>query len=283
MRVLIAGCGYVGAALAARLVNAGHEVFALRRSDTQPAAGVHTIRADLSRAATLSAVPDAIDSLFYTAAPDDQSESSYRATYIDGLRNVLAALKGPGPSRLLLTTSTAVYAQDAGEWVDEDSPTEPGRFQGRILLESEALARASGLTAITVRFGGIYGPGRTRLIDEVRRGAATIPDRPSYTNRIHRDDCAGVLAHLAELGAPAGVYVGVDDDPADRRDVITWLAARLGAPAPRVEPLGGSREHGKRCRNAKLVATDFRFAYPSFRDGYAEMIAAMGLNSRVSG
>ena len=272
-RVLIAGCGYVGAALAERLAQRGHEVFALRRSDRAPL-GARLLRADLLRPESLSQLPDDVSTVFYTAAPDAGSEDTYRAIYVDGLRNLLAALeqRGGRPSRLLLTTSTAVYAQDAGEWVDEDSPTQPTRHQGRVLLESEALALTCGIRAIVVRFGGIYGPGRTRLIDEVRRGAATIPDRPSYTNRIHRDDCAGVLEHLASAPSTQQIYLGVDDDPADRRAVVGWLAAQLGASTPRVEPLEGTAERGKRCRNDRLRASGYALQYASFRAGYAAML-----------
>lgn len=283
MRALIAGCGYVGSALAVRLARSGHEVFALRRSDARIGPGVQLVRADLTSSDTLrSLLPAGVDTVFYTAAPDGGSESAYRATYVDGLGNLLIALRSSPPRRVLVTTSTAVYEQDAGEWVDEDSPTEPRRYQGRVLLESEALARGSGIRAVAVRFGGIYGPGRTRLIAEVRSGSATIPDRPSYTNRIHRDDCAGVLQHLAELPEPATVYVGVDNDPADRRDLMAWLAGELGATPPRVEHLEGPPARGKRCRNARLLASGYRFTYPSFREGYLDVLAALDANSRSS-
>jgi nucleoside-diphosphate-sugar epimerase len=270
---LIAGCGYVGSALAERLADGGHEVHVLRRSD-RALPGTQLVQADLREPESLKALP-AVETVVYTAAPDGGSEDAYRAVYVDGLRNLVLALtaRDRAPSRLLLTTSTAVYAQDAGEWVDELSLTAPAGYQGRILLESEASAHGSGMRAVAVRFGGIYGPGRTRLIDEVRRGAATIPDRPSYTNRIHRDDCAGVLAHLMNVPEPEPVYVGVDDDPADRRLVIAWLAEKLGAPAARIEPIDGASERGKRCRNDRLRASGYRMRYRSFRDGYAEMLA----------
>jgi len=277
-RVLVVGCGYVGSALAARLVGDGHEVFGLRRSESDLPAGVSLVRADVTDTRTLRAsLPASIDQVFYTAAADGSSEAAYRAAYVDGLRNVVAATREAGalPRRLIVTTSTAVYAQDAGEWIDEESATEPTRFQGRILLESEAVAFGSGIPAVAVRFGGIYGPGRTRLIDQVRRSEASLPARATYTNRIHRDDCAGVLRHLMNVETPSRVYVGVDRDPADYREVVTWLADRLSAPAPRVEGAeAGTGARGKRCRSDRLVASGYRFAYASFRDGYDSMIRA---------
>jgi nucleoside-diphosphate-sugar epimerase len=285
-RSVIIGCGYVGAALATRLAGDGHEVVCVRRSDAGAPAGTRLLLADVARPETLTALP-ACGSLFYTVAADGSSEAAYRSAYVDGLTNVIDALRRGGrlPQRLIVTTSTAVYGQDAGEWLDEASPTAPSRFQGRVLLESEAVARSAGVTSVCVRLGGIYGPGRTRLIDAVRRGNATVPSYPSYTNRVHRDDCAGLLRHVAALADPDPVYVGVDRDPADYRDVVTWLAARLRAPAPRIEDPDGSAlteargatgsaagARGKRCRSDRLVDSGYRFAYPTFREGYAALL-----------
>jgi nucleoside-diphosphate-sugar epimerase len=147
------------------------------------------------------------------------------------------------------------------------------------MLEAERLlASAAG---VALRLGGIYGPGRTRLIDGVRAGRATIrPGPPRWTNRIHRDDAAGALRHLigcALAGAALeAVYVGVDDEPADDAVVLRWLSQRLGAPPPPgaddAAPPG--RSGNKRCRNARLRATGYAFAYPSFREGYGALIDA---------
>lgn len=272
-KALIAGCGYVGCELAARLVRDGHDVYGLRRNVGALPAGVRPVEADLADASTLDDLPRGLDVIFYTASSDASSEQAYRRAYVDGLRNAIEALSTAGslPGRLIVTTSTAVYGQDRGEWVDETSETAPEGFQGRVLLESERLATSTEMESVVVRFGGIYGPGRTRLIDSVRRGEAAVPDRPAYTNRIHRDDCAGVLRHLMGLPAPERVYLGVDDEPADRRDLITWLAAELGAPEPPLETRSGPS--GKRCRNARLVATGYAFEYPTFRQGYAAVLA----------
>ena len=165
--------------------------------------------------------------------------------------------------------------------VDETSPTEPTTATARILVEAEAcVARAPG-TASILRLGGIYGPGRTRLIEQVRRGEARIPAGPPvYTNRIHRDDAAAALDHLLELPALDPVYLGVDDDPAELATVLHWLAERMGAPAPRPAdpeqddaPAGRRRRTSKRCSNARLRGSGFSFRYPSFRDGYGAMLA----------
>jgi len=291
-RVLIAGCGYVGTALAATLVADGRQVFGLRRHpDTLPA-GVVPVAADVtsrdSLAAALSGLPAPPDAVVYAVAASGFSDDAYRQAYVDGPANLLAALDAEGlaparPARLVFVSSTGVYGDAEGGWVDEKTEPDPAGFSGAHLLAGErlVLGHAGRFTrgAVIVRFGGIYGPGRTRLIDEVRSGAARCTDGPPvWTNRIHRDDCAGSLAHLLDHAAPEPVYLGVDTEPADRCEVLCWIARRLGVPEPPREPASGTgrRRGTKRCSSALLQASGYRFLYPTFREGYAEMIDAAG-------
>ncbi len=272
-RVLIAGCGDVGSHAGSLLATMGHDVTGLRRSPDRLPSEIRGLAADLTDPSTLD-LPE-VDLLAYTASADGRTEEAYRAAYVDGLRNVLAALPTP-PHRLVFVSSTAVYGQDDGTWVDEDSPTEPTGFSGRTLLEAEDVVRSAG--GVVLRLSGIYGPGRTRLIDQVRGGEAVcVEGAASYTNRIHRDDCGAAVAHLLTLDEPAGVYLGTDDEPADRCEVYRWLADQLGvAPPPLVPPDQApqrSRGGNKRCRNARLRATGWAPSYRSYRDGYAAMLA----------
>jgi nucleoside-diphosphate-sugar epimerase len=182
--------------------------------------------------------------------------------------------------RFIFTSSTGVYAQEAGEWVDETSSTEPVHYSGSELLVSEQIVLNSAFPATVVRLGGIYGPGRTRLIDSVRQGIAVCTDGPPvYINRIHRDDCAGVLQHVMQLPQPDRLYLAVDHDPADQCEVLHWLALRLGLPLPRKAAVSdsGIRPHrgNKRCSNRKLVKTGYVFHYPTFREGYEALLATM--------
>lgn len=268
MRVLIAGCGYVGSELAVRLAGDGHDVWGLRRAAGELPSGVQPLAGDVTDPSTLD-LPGGLDAVVYAVSPGQRDEAAYRAVYVDGLDHVLAAVGAPVP-RLLFVSSTAVYGQTDGSVVDEDSPTEPTSFSGRVLLEGEARAHAAGGTVL--RLAGIYGPGRTRLIDEVRAGEATYPPDDVHTNRIHRDDCAGALAHLLRLDAPAPVYIGVDDEPALRRAVLTWLAERLDAPPPREAPDRRIRGGDKRCSNARLRGSGYDLEYPTYRDGYGAML-----------
>lgn len=278
-RLLIAGCGYVGSALALRRLARGDDVFGLRRHPVDLPSGVVPIAADLAVARSLADLPRDLDTVVYCASPAGRDDATYRTAYVEGLRTLLGVLESQGqtPRCVVLTTSTGVYAQSRGEWVDEDSPTEPEHFSGKRLLEAEGLLAAGPFRGVALRLAGIYGPRRTRLIDRVRKGQAAIArGGPRYTNRIHRDDCAGVIDHILELEDPAPCYVGVDDEPADEGVVLRWLAGALGAPEPRVAARGeetSRRSGNKRCRNARLVASGYRFQYPSFREGYAATLA----------
>lgn len=285
-RVLIAGCGDVGTRLGLALAADGDEVHGLRRNPAALPGPIHGVRGDLATGDGLRAAAAGVQILVYAAAADGFTDDAYRSAYVDGLARMLDALAAAGAplERVLFTSSTAVYGQSDGGWVDETSPTEPQGFSGRRLLEAERLALGCGRPAAVLRLAGIYGPGRTRLIDEVRGGAATVPDggAPLWTNRIHADDCAGALRHLLRLPADpmVGVWVGVDDEPCDRALVLDWLAERLGVARPRRVALGDAparaRPGNKRCSNARLKRAGYAFRFPTFREGYADVLARLG-------
>lgn len=279
-RVLIAGCGYVGTALARRLLADGREVHGLRRDPRGLPEGVSPVAADLTDPRTLTGLPTELDAVVYTASPDERTPGAYRDAYVTGLSHLLAAVAADArpPRRLVLTTSTAVFGESGGGWVGETTPPSPASFTGHALLEAERVALTGPVPASVVRLGGIYGPGRSRLVERVRRGRAPcLKDQPRYTNRIHRDDCAGVLHHILGLAEPAPVYVAVDDAPAERCDVLRFIADRLGvSPPPEAVPgeAGGRRGGGKRCRNDRLKASGYRLRYPTYREGYGALLAA---------
>ncbi len=268
-RVLIAGCGDVGNALATRLLADGCEVWGVRRRVEALAKGIKPWRIDLTDAKSFGTPPAAFDYLFYTASADRRDEDHYRSIYVDGLRNLLGRLQDAHCplQRILFTSSTAVYGQSRGEWVDESSATEPLGFNGRILLEAEGIVRGAPITGINVRLSGIYGPGRTRLVRKVWNGEATTTE--SWTNRIHVEDCAGALQHLMRLGDPEALYLGSDEEPVTTRVVTTWLSAELGVPTP---PFAETERLNKRCRNARLRGAGYRFEHPTFREGYPAIV-----------
>ncbi|NUS36013.1 MAG: NAD-dependent epimerase/dehydratase family protein [Pseudarthrobacter sp.] len=283
MTVLLAGCGDLGTEAGLRFAALGHKVVGWRRSRAKLPAAIEGAAADLG-SPDLPPVPADTAAVVIAVAADAPSEEAYRAAYLRGVGNVIDALERDGvvPRRVLFVSSTAVYGDAAGGWVDEATPAEPGGFSGRILLEAEELlqGRLAGTdsTAVSLRLGGIYGPGRTRLIDQVRAGSAVVPRDVRYTNRIHRDDAAAAIIHLATMAAePAPTYLGVDDDPADLGTVLRFLAREMGLGEPPVGDAGPARGGNKRCRNELLRGTGFGFAFPSFREGYRDILAGHGV------
>jgi nucleoside-diphosphate-sugar epimerase len=270
--VLIAGCGYVGTALARELMADGNRVWGLRRAVSQLPAGIEPIPADLNDPRTLSSLPRAVDCLVYCASADESSDAAYMRAYVSGLQHLLDALTENALQHIFFTSSTGVYAQSDGEWVDEASVTTPTRFSGVRLLEAENLLRNHAVSSTVLRCSGIYGPGRTRLIDSVRQGTAQVTQR--YTNRIHRDDVAGAIAHLLRCARQPELLILSDDDPAPENEVALYLAQLLGVTPPLVsETADPARGAHKRCRNHRLAASGYRLRYPSYREGYAAMLA----------
>jgi nucleoside-diphosphate-sugar epimerase len=269
--VFVVGAGYVGALAAELLAAGGHTVHVGRRTPTD-APNCHAL--DVLRPETFPAALREAHSVVYCVAADGFSEESYRAAYVTGLRHVLEAAQGA--QRVVFVSSTGVYGQDDGSVVDESSPTEPRSFSGRLLLEGEALVAQARCEATTVRFSGIYGPGRDRLVRLVRSGGpVSRSTREALTNRIHRDDCARVLVHLVERPSVAPVYVGSDEAPTPTGEILDWLAARLGLPPPPVgSDAGDSPQRGgnKRLSSARLRAEGFQFRYPTWREGFAALL-----------
>ncbi len=273
--VFIVGAGYVGARAATLLAERGHAVSVGRRTATglPGACPMDVLRTDTFPAALREA-----DCVIYCVAADGFSEEAYRDAYVTGLTRVVEALRGGSARRLVTVGSTGVYGQDDGSVVDEDSPAEPRGFSGRLLLEGEAVAAAAPLESTTLRFSGIYGPGRERLVKMVRAGAPVGErTRATLTNRIHRDDCARALAHLVECPALQPLYLGTDEAPTPMGEILDWIAIRLGLPPlPEGGEEAGSPQRGgnKRLSSARLRGEGFAFRYPTYREGFGALIAA---------
>jgi nucleoside-diphosphate-sugar epimerase len=277
MRVLVVGPGYVGSVVAHLLAAEGHEVRALRRSAGSVPGDPDPIRADVTR--PIEAPREPVDGVVYAVSPSARTEAAYRAAYVDGPRNVLEWLGwGARDGRFVLVSSTGVYGQNDGSRVDEDTDPRPSTPTGRIILEGERALHARHDHAVVLRLGGIYGPGRTRTIEQVRSGDMPCPPAEVYGNRIHRDDAAAAAVHLLSLPAPADTYVGVDREPAELQDVYRWLADRLAVPDPcRDGTAEGDdsperRGTNKRCDGTRLLESGFRFTFSTFREGYGSLL-----------
>ena len=276
--VLIAGCGDIGSRMATQLLANDWQVYGLRRSIERLPAGVIGVAGDLFSEQCPAQWPSGeIDYVVYSAAATEHDEAGYQAAYVDGLKHTLSWLKqhGQKPKRLLFVSSSSVFAQKDGEWIDETSPARATNYSGRIMLDAEQVALNSGIAASVVRLTGIYGPGREWMLGQVRKGYRVAIDPPMYGNRIHADDAGGLLAFLLEADrqgkALDDCYIGVDNAPVPLAEVVGWLRERLGVTEWAAET-STRRAGSKRCSNARAKALGWEPRYSSYREGYAGIL-----------
>jgi len=273
-RILIAGCGYVGSIAAQQLMDAGHTVFGVRRDLARLPGGVQPVAIDLLRD-DFASLPPNLDAIVWALSPSRDADG-YRAAYVEAPERLLDFLhqRGDPIQRAVLVGSTAVWDREDGADVDEQTAVNPANFRGQSILAGENVFAASPFASVSLRVAGIYGPERTSMLERVSAGLAPPPSRPVYGNRIWRDDLASAIAHVLQLPAPAPVYVVVDDEPADLRDVYAWLAERLGVTLPAAVEGFAGRGGSKRCRNALLRRSGWRPAVVDYRAGYELLLRA---------
>ncbi|MEO7167930.1 MAG: NAD-dependent epimerase/dehydratase family protein [Chthoniobacterales bacterium] len=269
-RVLIAGCGYVGAATADLFHLAQWEVEGWTHSPESAAQlgeKPFPVRAvDIADAGAVQAAAGAFDAVIHCASSGGGGAEGYRRVYLEGARNLLAALR---PAVFLYTSSTSVYAQTDGSWVDEESAAEPSHATGKILRETEEIVGQNG--GLVARLAGIYGPGRSALLRKFLSGDARIEGAGErYLNQVHRDDIAAALFFLITRAPTAATVNVTDNEPIAQREAYEWLATRLGRPLPAVATESGERKRGasnKRVSNRKLRALGWEPMFPSFQRG----------------
>jgi nucleoside-diphosphate-sugar epimerase len=272
-RILIAGCGDIGAAAGQRLASYGHEVIGLKRHPPANNEKLTYIKCDLTSITEVEKLDTRFDLVIYILTPDDRSEQSYRKAFEQAVNNLLDRFaQNSRETSFIFISSTSVYGQTKGEWVDEQSPTEPKTITGQIILQAEKTILAHGSDNCVIRFSGIYGRTRSRLLDTVRKGGKIQYEPPYYTNRIHRDDCIEIIRFIANrMIAGEGlepIYLATDDDPAPKWDVFNYLARMLSVAPPAKATLPHDVDQNKRCSNRRLKELGYEFSYKSYREGY---------------
>jgi nucleoside-diphosphate-sugar epimerase len=281
---LIFGCGYLGLRVARRWRDAGHEVHAVTRSTARAeqlrGEGIRPFVADVTQPRTLDGLPVA-ETILYSIGFDRTSERTMQEVYVDGLKGALDALPDAS-GRLIYISSTSVYAQQDGEWVDESSPCEPTRQNGRDCLAAEqALSRHRvGARAVILRMAGLYGPGRIPRREALLAGEPIPAAADGYLNLIHIDDAASVVLAAETTARLPSLYVVSDGQPVLRREYYEELARLAGAPAPRFAPPPADSPAAARATTDKRIRNDRLFAelrptlaYPSYREGLAAILA----------
>ncbi|SDX98291.1 SDR family oxidoreductase [Halopenitus persicus] len=292
MRVAIVGCGYVGLELGRGLVANGHDVAGVRRSErganAVEAAGLVPIRADVTEPDSLSALPDA-DAVVFAASSGGRDAAAARSVYVEGLENVIAEYESREavPDRLVYTSSTGVYGDHGGDWVDETTPLDPQTEKTSVLAAAERVAleasAEAGIDGTVTRFSGLYGPDRYRL-ERYLEGPVT----EGYLNMVHRNDAAGAIRHLLETDrARDEVVLVTDDEPVAKHAFADWLADECGVDRPPKrskadrlsDPNLSERAErrirtSKRCSNDYLRELGYELEYPTYREGYRAAIEA---------
>lgn len=278
MHVLVAGCGWLGTAIARSLVRRGERVTAVRRdparAEALAAPGVTPLALDLAEPGAEARVPG-VDAIVACQSAASDSPEAYRAAYLDANRALLAAARRSGARALVYTGSTGVFGQRDGGDVHERTPPMPASATGEVLVEAERLvtaAAAQGLRTAVVRLSGLYGPGRAGLLDRVRSGALALgPGDGAWMNFCHLDDAVSLVLAALDRAEAGAIHHGSDAHPARRREVVEWIAARIGVPPRRSEATPGGPNR-RILSEATRDALGVKLVHPSFREGLSALL-----------
>lgn len=274
MRVLWLGAGDLAVRTLPYLA-ASIEVIAVKR---QPAnwPGL-AVAADLHDSASLSpALALDYQAVVITLTPGERSESAYRALFEEALASVVVQLRAVP---IIFVSSTSVYAQNAGEIIDEQAEAIGSGFSGRSVRAAELLLGEHSAPVCMLRCSGIYGrPGRLKMLADVREQRCDLRKAAHWTNRIHADDVARAIAFLlarVQRGAALPSCVLASDPvPVMQGELWNALAHMLELPPVLdAEAIAAATVSGKRCNSALLQSLGFTFAYPDYRAGYRPLIA----------
>jgi nucleoside-diphosphate-sugar epimerase len=274
---LIIGCGYLGRRVADLWLKQEKSVFALTRSHANELSslGIEPIVGDICQPASLR-FPK-VQTVLYAVSIDRSSGKTFHDVYVKGLQNVLTKL--PKPKQFLYVSSTSVYAQSDGSWVNENSVTQPVESNGKVILEAEELLRSHIPESIILRFSGIYGPDRVIRRASIERGEPLLGDGDKWINLIHVDDGAQAILAANESGIPGETYLINDDEPVTRRDFYTYMAELLGAPSAKFETISpdatmpASEWSNRRMSNQKMhEKLKIKLTYPNYKIGLQQAV-----------
>ena len=277
-KVLILGCGKLGYPLALNLIDDRHDVTGIRRSppNHEPSA-LNWTALDITNSESLKVLPTDVELVVIILTPSSRSPEGYESIYQTGLSRVLARFQFRAKiPAVVFVSATSVYGQDHGEWVDENSTADPNTYNGKSLLMAEQAIHRFNPAAVVVRFSGIYGNQRRRLLDSLQQAQEIQQQPPLYTNRIHEQDCVGVLALIARrllngVHTPR-LLVATDHDPAPKYEMMRWLATEAGLITPTPVQTPSVTRQNKRASNQRLLDIGYRFLFPTYREGYRAIL-----------
>jgi nucleoside-diphosphate-sugar epimerase len=274
-KILIVGCGDLGGEIARLLALSQHQIIGVRASAKPIGFNCQCIQADVTQSKTLTPLRNLKpEILIYCVAANPQTDQSYKAHYVEGLRNTLATQdENELLSHVFFVSSTRVYGQKSDSILDENTPAIPADFGGERLLEAENLIKQLHCNATSMRLSGIYGNGRLYMVN-MSKDISRWPKENAWSNRIHRDDAAHFIVFLCEKvfikSAVADCYVVTDDMPTKQYEVLNWLAKMQGVETDQIKP--PEVNSGKRLSNKRLRDTGFKLQYPNYQIGYTEIL-----------
>ncbi len=279
MRVLVAGAGWLGSVVARSLAARGDQVIVVRRDlgrvEALRAPGITPLAVDLAAPGAATRLPP-FDAVVACQSAGADNAEAYRAAYVEATRTLLEAAARHGARRLVYTGSTGVFGQRDGSLVVETTPPAPSSPTAEVLVEAERLVRgaAPGVPACLLRLSGLYGPGRSGVLQRVRSGVMALgPGDDAFMNWCHLDDAVSFVLAALDRGEPGAAYHGSDAAPPRRREVVEWVARQLGIEPPRsgVAAGGPSRRIDSTWTREVLGVT---LRYPDFRAGLTPLIPA---------
>lgn len=278
MTKLVIGCGYLGRRVALEWARRDDLVYAVTRSPETARefskVGLHAVLADVTEPETLDSLP-AASTVLFAVGYDPDAGHAMREVYVDGLQNVLHRLPNT-VDRFIYISSTGVYGQTDGSWVDELSPCAPVREGGKVCLAAEQrlAAHALGQCRIVLRLAGIYGPGRIPRLRHVMSMRASQASAHGHLNLIHVDDAVRVVLAVEERAEPPRTYLVSDGHPVRRHDFYQFIVQLRKLPQSRFEstiselPATQRVMTDKRVRNTRMLEEiPVQFQYPSYREG----------------
>ena len=307
---LFIGFGDIARRCAEKLIDHGENVVGIARSDKTIPAGVEFWQGNITESGILQRMGQEIfSSVVITLTPDGRDAQAYRRAYLEPVQSLVKLWQEHNPpQRIIFVSSTRVYGQQADDWVDELSPTEPVDEQGELLVQTEQCLLQSSLAVCVLRFSGIYGPQRDFLIRQVQAGK--MGDN-HFTNRIHVEDCCGVILYLLRELSPQAfpkILLASDNSPVKSSMIRAWLAQQLDSAEKRdveevrevqelqklqtvqkqnsevesnahaeninqtIKKPAKSRTGSKRCSNAKLLQLGYKLKYPTYQEGYQAIL-----------
>ena len=297
MKVLFAGCGDIGVRAIRTLSDNSlyyhWQTLAMRRKPSALPSDIEAIQGDLCDSENFLSILDNsnVDVIVVTLTPDSISDQGYLDSYVNGANVLKSTIKKLSyrPQLIIWVSSTGVYGQSCGEWVDESSVTSPKSYRGKRLLEAENLVKSISKELVTnnstliksviVRFSGIYGPGRVRLLNQIKKGNIASKHPVSWTNRIHVVDCAGIIIHIIDLYSQkkdiSNLYIGTDNQPVPAYEIQSWLANHMRV---RTEEKNGipkdidNKSVNRRCKNKLIKDSGYNFIFPDFKKGYIPLL-----------